>query len=286
MMKTKRAYTHSAAYIAKKMASEVAIPTISKETDAQIEATLKERFDIIEALTIAATKGDVRACIMAGPPGLGKTFTVERCLADWDPTGVNYTHVKGYVKATGLYKLFYNYREQGQVIVLDDADSVFFEDTALSLLKAVCDTTDKRMVHYLAEGGLVDDETGLKIPRTFEFKGTIIFVTNLDFDSLIAKQHKLAPHLQALISRAHYIDLAMKSRRHYLIRIRQVLKQGLLNEMGMSETQKSDVVYFIEENAESLRELSLRMAIKLGGIRKMGGNWKGMARVTCCKVAS
>ena len=38
-----------------------------------------------------------------------------------------------------------------------------------------------------------------------------------------------------------------------------------------------------EQNHEKLRELSLRMALKLGSLRKQGGNWERVAKITCCK---
>jgi hypothetical protein len=133
----------------------------------------------------------------------------------------------------------------------------------------------------LSEGKLVDDDSAELIPRSFDFEGSIVFITNYDFDAMIDKGHKLAPHLQALVSRAHYIDLAMKSRRDYLVRIRQVIKQGLLGDLAPEA--RADVITFIERNHDSLRELSLRMAIKLGHLRKQGGDWERVARITCCK---
>jgi hypothetical protein len=88
-----------------------------------------------------------------------------------------------------------------------------------------------------------------------------------------------------MISRAHYIDLAMKTRRDYLVRIRQVIKLGLLSNMGLSKAEQKDVIDFIETNHNILRELSLRIAIKIGNLRKMPrGDWKAMAKITCCKA--
>jgi hypothetical protein len=252
-----------------------------RETDDQINQRIAERFDILEVLTEACTCGNARALIVSGPAGLGKSFTVEKRLADWDPNGINHTIVKGYVRATGLVKLLYAYREAGQVIVFDDADAIFFDDVSLNLLKAVCDTTERRTVSWLSEGSLIDDETATRVPRSFQFDGTIIFISNYDFDAMIDRGHKLAPHLSALVSRAHYIDLAMKSRRDYLIRIRQVIAQGLLDHLSL-ENQVA-VVNFIERNSDSLRELSLRMAIKLGSLAAQGGDWQRIAKITCCK---
>lgn len=253
------------------------------ETDIQIEAKLKERFEILELLADATTQGDARAVIVSGPPGLGKSYTIEKRLVEWDPNEVNHTIVKGFVRATGLFKLLYQYREKGQVIVFDDADSVFFDDVSLNLLKAVCDTTERRRVSWMAEGVLIDEETATRIPKQFDFNGTIIFITNYDFDAMIEKGHKLAPHLQALMSRAHYIELAMRSRRDYIIRIKQVIKEGLLGSLTFAE--RNDVISFIDANHDNLRELSLRIAIKLGQLRQLHkGQWEKLARVTCCKA--
>lgn len=252
-----------------------------RETDAEIEQRIADRFDILDVLTESCVVGNSRALIVSGPAGLGKSYTVEKRLTEWDPNELQHTIVKGYVRATGLVKLLYQYRHPSNVIVFDDADAIFFDDVSLNLLKAVCDTTERRRVSWLSEGKLVDDESAELIPRSFDFEGTIIFITNYDFDAMIDKGHKLAPHLQAMVSRAHYIDLAMKSRRDYLVRIRQVIRQGLLSDLG--HEARADVITFIERNHDSLRELSLRMALKLGALRKQGGNWERVAKITCCK---
>lgn len=252
-----------------------------RETDAEIEARIADRFEILDVLTEACVVGNSRALIVSGPAGLGKSYTVEKRLTDWDPNELQHTIIKGYVRATGLVKLLYQFRQPGNVIVFDDADAIFFDDVSLNLLKAVCDTTERRRVSWLSEGKLLDEDSAELIPRSFDFEGTIIFISNYDFDAMIDKGHKLAPHLQAMVSRAHYIDLAMKSRRDYLVRIRQVVKQGLLSHL--SADQRADVIAFIEGNHDKLRELSLRMAIKLGGLRKQGGDWQKIAKITCCR---
>lgn len=267
---------------AERMAAlKVSYAAEKRETDAEIEQRIADRFEILDVLTEACVVGNSRALIVSGPAGLGKSYTVEKRLADWDPNELQHTIVKGYVRATGLVKLLYQYRHANNVLVFDDADAIFFDDVSLNLLKAVCDTTERRRVSWLSEGKLVDDDSAELIPRSFDFEGTIIFISNYDFDAMIDKGHKLAPHLQALVSRAHYIDLAMKSRRDYLVRIRQVIKQGLLSHL--TEPQRADVIAFIEGNHDKLRELSLRMAIKLGSLRKQGGDWEKLARITCCK---
>ena len=100
---------------------------------------------------------------------------------------------------------------------------------------------------------------------------------------MLFRSHKLAPHLEALISRAHYIDLSMKTKRDYIVRIRQVVSTGLLKRSGLDEDGERDVIEFVESNQDNLRELSLRMVLKVATCRRKGGNWKRTARVTCCR---
>lgn len=284
----KAGYRKTAAAVARQTGSNmlqkvVPMVVVQNETDEEIEARLAERFDILAELTDAAIKGHSRALVVSGPAGLGKSYTVEEKLQDWDPDAVNHTIVKGYVRPTGLYRLLYQHRMPNQVIVFDDADAIFFDDVSLNLLKAVCDTTERRVVSYMSEKIMVDEDEAVTIPKSFEFKGTIIFITNLDFDQMIEKGHKAAPHMQALVSRSHYIDLAMKTRRDYMVRIKQVVKQGLLGKMP--KDQQDDVMSFLDKNQDKLRELSLRMAIKVAAIRKLNKpNWMAMAKATCCKL--
>jgi hypothetical protein len=265
------------------MAQFIRTQEISNESEDQIKNRLFERFDILESLTTACLNGSTRSLIVSGPPGLGKSYTVEQKLAEWDPNEINYTVIKGYVRPTGLFKILHKYREAGQVVVFDDADTIFYDDTSLNILKSVCDTTERRKVCWLSEKNLEDDESGDSLPKSFVFNGSIIFITNLDFDDLIERGHKLTPHLEALVSRSQYIDLGMKSKRDYIVRIRQVIEQGLLSDLD--QEGKTEVVDFIVNNANKLRELSLRMAIKIGCIRKSSPhNWTKVAMVTCCRT--
>jgi hypothetical protein len=255
----------------------------TQETDAEIEVKLSERFGILKLLAKAAAEGQAKALIISGPAGLSKSYTVEKVLEEWDPSETRYRIVKGFVKATGLYKTLFQNKEEGQVLVFDDADSIFFDDTSLNFLKAALDSTERRRISYLSEYKIVDEETATVIPSTFEYNGTCIFITNYDFDALIAKNHKLSPHMQALVSRAHYVDLAMKTRRDYMIRIKQVVGEGLFDGKNMSPAQIKETVQFIEDNIERVRELSLRTALKVGMIRKFNQDWEKVARVTCLR---
>ena len=252
------------------------------ETRKQIDARIRERFSIFEDFTYACTTGDCRALITSGPSGLGKSFTVEKVLGKWDPTGTQYIITKGKALTTGLLKLLYAHRFPNHVIVFDDSDTIFGDEDSLNLLKAVCDTTERRVVSYRAESRLVDEDSAELIPSSFLFEGSIIFLTNLDFDKKIEKDDKWSKHISALVSRSHYIDLTMKTSEDFIVRIEQVVAEGLLD--MLSKSQQKEVMDFIYANKGKLRELSLRMAIKIAHIRKMNKpNWRSIATITCCK---
>ena len=256
---------------------------VNNETDEEIETRIKDRFSFIKTFTDAAFTGDCRSLIVTGPAGLGKSYAVESALREWDQDGDKSVIIKGYVRAPGLIKTLYHYRHPGNVVVFDDADAIFNDETALNYLKAACDTTETRHISVLSEYKLIDEESSELIPRTFKFEGSIIFISNYNFDRMIERNHKFSPHFEALMSRSHYIDCGMDSTRDYIIRIKQVVSEGLMDHLNWAE--KSDVLTFIEEHKNDLRELSLRMVVKLAGLRKTYGvDWRRVAKITCLTI--
>jgi hypothetical protein len=249
----------------------------NNESDEQIADRLNDVFDILKLMTEATSNGSAKAVIVSGAPGLGKSFTVEEVLK---PLGDTVGFVKGFVRPTGLYKALHEYQHPGNVLVFDDCDSAFGDETSLNLLKAACDTLDTRKISYGAETNM-EDADGNKLPRSFEFNGAIIFITNLDFEQMIASGSKLSPHLEALMSRSHYINLGMKTKRDYLVRIKQVISLGMLRKRNISEEGEKEIMDWVFENVEKFRELSLRMVIKASDLYKSNNSeWKRIASAT------
>ena len=254
---------------------------IKDESEAEIAARLSDRFSAMHTMALATFKGINKSLIISGPAGVGKSHTVTQIMDDMEDEKVC-AFVKGYVRPTGLYKLLYENRFKNSVVVFDDSDSVFLDDVCLNLLKAACDMTRNRRLSWLSETKM-EDEDGERLPRNFEFEGSIIFITHYDFDNLIEKGNKLAPHFQALISRSHYLDVGIQTKRDYVVRLKQVVAEGMLTEQGFSKSEEKELMTFITDNQDRLRELSLRMVIKLAGLMRMGGDWMKMARATCMK---
>ena len=257
------------------------------ETDEEAIARIRERFEILHEMTKAATNGDIRAMIVSGPPGVGKSFGVEQeiekaqLLDQLAGRRLRAEVVKGSATAIGLYQALYKYSDKNCVLVFDDCDSILLDDVALNLLKGALDSGKKRKISWLADSRILRQEG---IPDSFDFKGSVIFITNLKFDKM--KSQKLRDHLDALQSRCHYLDLTLDTQRDKILRIRQIAGDGVLFEgYDFSQEQQDEIIDFMNENKDRLRELSLRMALKIADLRKsFPAKWKAMANTTCIKV--
>ena len=261
---------------------------VAAESDESILNRLRERFGILDDMTRAVKSGAVRAMIVTGPPGVGKSFGVEKVLSKHDLMAdiandsklKKYEVVKGAMSAIGLYSKLYEYSDKKSILVFDDCDSVLLDDLSLNILKAALDTSKKRMIHWNTDSRLLKDQG---VPNSFEFKGGAIFITNIKFDHV--KSKKLKDHLEALESRCHYLDLTIDTEREKLLRIRQVVDScGMLDDYELSDEAKKEVVEFIKANAPRMRELSLRMVLKVADIRvSMPAKWQAVAEVTCMR---
>jgi len=259
-------------------------------TDDQIMERLRTRFSILDDMTRAVKKGDVRAMIVTGPPGVGKSFGVEKVLAKHDVFAdvaqdqklKKYEVVKGAMSALGLYSKLFEYSDKKSILVFDDCDSVLLDDLSLNILKAALDSSKKRMIHWNTDSRLLRSEG---VPNSFEFKGGAIFITNIKFDNVRSK--KLRDHLEALESRCHYLDLTIDTEREKLLRIRQVVSEcGMLDDYEFSDLEKEVLIDFIDDNKKKLRELSLRTVLKIADLkRSMPSNWRAVAEVTCMRRA-
>lgn len=263
---------------------------LAQVTDDEIMERLRTRFTILDDMTRAVKKGDVRAMIVTGPPGVGKSFGVEKVLSKHDVFAdvaqdsklKKYEVVKGAMSAIGLYSKLYEYSDKKSILVFDDCDSVLLDDLSLNILKAALDSSKKRMIHWNTDSRLLRSEG---VPNSFEFKGGAIFITNIKFDNVRSK--KLRDHLEALESRCHYLDLTIDTEREKILRIKQVVTEcGMLDDYEFSDLEKEVLIDFVDENKKKLRELSLRTVLKIADLKKsMPSNWRAVAEVTCMRRA-
>lgn len=88
---------------------------VAQESDEDILGRLRERFAVLDEMTRAVKTGDVRAMIISGPPGVGKSYGVEQVLEKTDLFNKlangkpKYEIVKGAMSSLGLYSKLYEF---------------------------------------------------------------------------------------------------------------------------------------------------------------------------------
>ena len=267
--------SYSKKYVEKRLASMVGDieQAIVVATEKQNKYGINERFNFVEKLVNMVATGVQPSAVITGEGGLGKTYTVTKTLeangykdisdlAEFQVgTIVNtrkcFTTVKGYSTAKGLYRTLFENNKS--VIVFDDCDAVLKDPVALNLLKGALDSYGKRIISWNAD--MRDDD----LPRSFNFEGRVIFISNMDQDRID----------QAIRSRSMMIDLSMSADQK-IDRMEFIAKSAeFMPEFEMSH--KMDALGLIREVANDAKEISLRTLISVTKIRSANKDWKEMA---------
>jgi len=241
--------------------------------------TINERFGFLSDMVLMLAKGDQASVVVTGPGGLGKSHTVMKTLSNAGFTDISllddlavgtklntfksFTVVKGYSTPKGLYRTLYENKDG--VIVFDDCDSVLKDPVSLNLLKGALDSYARRIISWRAD--MKDDE----LPQSFEFKGRVVFISNLSSDKLD----------QAIITRSMAVDLNMTSEQK-IERMRHLLDSGEFMP-EFDKVHKADAINLIDKLRDRVKELSLRTLIQVTKIRKSAGaNWSNLAEYSIC----
>lgn len=248
-------------------------------SDAEIIERLRVRFKVLDDMTTAVKQGLVRALVVTGPAGVGKSHGVEGILSlqeAGDGKFRKFEIVKGKMSPLMLYSKLHEYREAGDVLVFDDCDDILQEDTSLNILKAALDSRDVRTINWNTASKFLSTND---LPTSFNYAGAVIFITNIKFEN---NRGKLASHLEAIESRCHYLDLTIDTVREKMLRIHQVIGDGMLDKYMFDDVTTEEIINFINVNKNELRDLSLRMVGKIADLRcSFPDTWMDIARMTC-----
>jgi len=150
----------------------------------------------------------------------------------------------------------------------------------LNILKAALDSKKNRTIHWNTDSFKLRNEG---VPDSFRFEASAIFITNLKFDKV---KGKLREHLEALESRCHYMDLTIDSDKDKILRIKQVVQDGMLDAYDLEDEVKLEIMDFVDVNKNRLRELSLRTVLKVADLASaFPDKWEAMAENTVMRRA-
>lgn len=267
--------SYSKAYVERKLRNmvgdvEVAMAAAVEKSN---KYDINTRFGFVEKLVTMVATGVQPSAVITGEGGLGKTFTVTKTLAAHGYKDITelaefqvgsvintskcFMMIKGFSTAKGLYRTLFE--NQKSVIVFDDCDAVLKDPVALNLLKGALDSYGKRIISWNAD--MKDDD----LPRSFNFEGRVIFISNMDQDRID----------QAIRSRSMMIDLSMTleqkiDRMEFIAKSDEFLPE-------YDATIKADALALIREVGKDAKEISLRTLIAVAKIRASNKEWKDLA---------
>jgi hypothetical protein len=267
--------SYSKAYVERRVKAMVGdVETaVAAATEKQNRYDINTRFGFVEKLVNMVATGVQPSAVITGEGGLGKTYTVTKTLeangykdisdlAEFQVGSIIntrkcFTTVKGYSTAKGLYRTLFENNKS--IIVFDDCDAVLKDPVALNLLKGALDSYGKRIISWNAD---MRDED---LPRSFEFTGRVIFISNMD-------QEKID---QAIRSRSMMIDLSMSldqkiDRMEFIAKSEEFLPE-------YDAKIKSDSLALIREIKSDCKEISLRTLIAVCKIRASNKDYKDLA---------
>ena len=268
---------------------QMVLPAAAK-TDEEIAHDQRETFEILGEMTKAVASNTVKGLVVSGPAGIGKSHTVETTLHDTldmlgklTGQGQMYEVISGGISAAVLYEKLWEYRDESQVLVFDDCDGVLYDEDSLNVLKAALDSKKTRRISWNTRSLHLERKD---IPNSFEYKGGVIFITNVKFDQI--KSARISNHLEAIVSRCHYMDIGIDTAREKLLHIRNVVERSnMLGSYGFDDNTKAEVMDYINAHSKQLRELSLRMVLKIADLRKaMPSNWQRFVEKNCHRKAA
>jgi len=265
----------SSEYYVKRQLTAQADAFRSAPAPVESEFGINQRFSFVEQMVSMIVQKTLPSAVITGEGGLGKSYTVLKSLETAGFTNItdlanfavgakinkakSYTVVKGYSTAKGLYRTLFE--NNGMVIVFDDCDSILKDDVAKNLLKGALDSYSKRYISWNAD--MREDD----LPKSFEFTGSVIFVSNMAMDKID----------QAIRTRALCVDLSMTEAQK-LERMELIAKsQDFLPEM--SDIAKSQALAFLKEQIGKIPNMSLRSLIATTKIAATGNSdWKNLAK--------
>ncbi len=233
---------------------------------------LEENYANVEKYIQGICKGEFRSVIVNGPPGVGKSFSVDAYLQQYAQEDA-YKVVAGHMTPLSLYGNLYQYRHAGDVLVLDDIDSVFSKIEGINLLKAAMDTKPVRRINWESSSATV---VSMGLPAGFEFRGSVVLISNIGFNR---KQSKLQEHLDALKDRSYSLKISNGTKEELYQQVCfMVIKKKLLQGYELSGSQQSEILDYIGGNLEKIHKISLRLAMKLASLMKANPtDWRSMA---------
>ena len=231
--------------------------------EGEVEATsVLTAFEVMSDITRCVARGHSNGALIVGPGGIGKTWEIMETLKNLGKVeGQDFYKITGTSTPLAMYNLLY--RRRNDLVVFDDCDGIFQDVTGINILKSILDTLPRRVVSW--------NSTGSKpIVTEFEFKGQVIFISNL-----LREDFKKNRHFRALLTRV--LTVVISATPDELLRLCLMKLNEIAGDLPFEA--REEIRVFLNENYMRVNDLSLRYIKHLVSLRKSSENWKKTALV-------
>jgi hypothetical protein len=246
-----------------------------KKTNPVVKEVL-EKFDSIYKITkvfVSDNGSAMNGLLISGDAGTGKTYWVkDRGLEDVDPDNVVYIKGSSITAPTIFVKLFLA-RRPGSILVLDDVDIIHKttseRNTILDLFKGATEMTKGERLLSWERAGANALMNELGVPRTFDFQGSVIWITN---DTIEQIAHRTKGHWNAISSRFNQQRIYLSEQEKLLYTLYLIQEQDMLGvncmakEGGYSKEIVEATSDFIYDNYRDISDITPRTAIKIADL--------------------
>jgi hypothetical protein len=235
-----------------------------------------DRFNTIYTMTksfVQNKQSAIKGLLISGDAGTGKTHAVMKAFVDTKTSHRTRIIKAGSITAAALYVELYMNRHKGNVIVLDDCDVIHQppkdRNTILDMLKGATELTKGSRSITWARASTNPLMKEHNVPNTFDFQGSIIWITNDKIDT-IAK--KAAAHWNAISSRFTEITVYLTTQEKLLYTLHLVENGQMLGKNCMAKDGgyplqiQAAAVKYMTDNYKTLKETTPRIAIKIADI--------------------
>jgi hypothetical protein len=188
----------------------------------------------------AFSKRHLNLLILLGGPGLAKSQTVRRIVAD------DVCWIEGNATAFAMYvRLF---RNRDRLVVIDDVDNLYSDRAAVRLLKCLCQTDPVKHIAWESAAARLEREG---VPRSFETTSKVVLIAN--------QWRTLNGNVEAVQDRGHVILFSPTA-------------EEVHNQVSCWFTDR-EVLEWFASHLYLLRRPSMRHYVRAAELKEAGLDW-------------
>ena len=237
-----------------------------------------KRFDTVYKISKIFLTGDSaqKGLIISGDAGTGKSHYVQKAFIDTDTVDrIDYNKSESFTAAAFYVQLYLN-RKPGDVIVFDDCNiggltGADFKNITDMIKGATEMTKGERIIGWnrASQNQLMKDHG---VPPSFDFQGSIIWITNYSFEQLA---NKFKAHWEAIQSRFISMPIRLNDQEklmytlHLIEEVDMLGKNCQMIEGGYSKKVVAETCKYLRSNWKHMDNVTPRVAGKIADTMTM-----------------